>query len=187
MNTPHDFRVDFQHVNSPSADSLQYWESVVDLCDESVRTYPANESGRDVFALESVIVKSSRPHKIKDGQHTEIDYLHANANEVQAIAIVTSVLTDVRLNDHQVLVQETLKHSNMLTNGRIHALEGNILVSDTSIGPHMSLMHSDSIKFNCIVESDKIVGLKTTGEIHRRIRTPQREHFANANLSEETL
>jgi hypothetical protein len=27
-------------------------------------------------------------------------------------------------------------------------------------------------------------GWKTAGEIHRRIRTPQREHFANANLSE---
>jgi hypothetical protein len=30
-------------------------------------------------------------------------------------------------------------------------------------------------------------GWKTAGEVHRRIRTPQREHFANASLSEESL
>jgi hypothetical protein len=30
-------------------------------------------------------------------------------------------------------------------------------------------------------------GCKTAGEVHPRIRTPQREHFVNANLGEEQL
>ncbi len=60
---PDDFRVHLQHANSQSADSLQYWASLVDLCREPVRIYPADEGGRDVFALGSVIVKSSHLHK----------------------------------------------------------------------------------------------------------------------------
>ncbi|KAI0806366.1 hypothetical protein GGR55DRAFT_201072 [Xylaria sp. FL0064] len=249
-----DFRVDPQHVNSQSVDSLQYWASVVGLCNESVRIYPADEGGRDVFALGSVIVKSSHLHKTRDGRPTEIDYSYADANEVQAVAIAKSVLKDVRvpeiyfagkINDCQVLVQErlpgvglnvawpylsqgqkqsfkqqareilrqlhTVKPSdgrrvrnhvvqdpNILTNGRIHPLEADILFSDTNIDPDMSFMHNDFTKSNCIVDNDKIVGLvdwemagfigwKAAGEIHRRIRTPQREHFANANLTEERL
>lgn len=66
---PDDFRVDLQHVNSQSAASLQYWVSVVDLCNESVRIYPADEGGRDVFALGSVIVKSSHLHNQGDGHN----------------------------------------------------------------------------------------------------------------------
>jgi hypothetical protein len=59
-------------------------------------------------------------------------------------------------------------------------------------------MHNDFSTSNCIVDDDKIVGLvdwemagffgwRTAGEIHSRIRTPQREHFVNAGLSEEML
>lgn len=94
---PEDFHVDLQHVNSQSADSLQYWASLVDLCHESIRIYPADEGGRDVFALGSVIVKSSHLHKTRDGQQTEIDYSYADANEVQAVAIAKSVLKDVKV------------------------------------------------------------------------------------------
>jgi len=87
---------------------------------------------------------------------------------------------------------------NILTNGRIGPLEGDILFSDTNIDLDMSFTHNDITLSNCIVDNNKIVGLvdwemagffgrKTADEIHRRIRTPQREHFVNANLSEETL
>lgn len=62
----------------------------------------------------------------------------------------------------------------------------------------MGFMHNDFTESNCIVENDRIVGLvdwemagffgwKTAGEVHRRIRTPQREHFANVDLSEARL
>jgi aminoglycoside phosphotransferase len=87
---------------------------------------------------------------------------------------------------------------NILSNGRIHALEGDILYSSTNTDPDLSFMHNDFTESNCIVDSDRIVGLvdwevagffgwKTAGEVHRRIRTPQREHFVNVNLSEERL
>lgn len=53
-------------------------------------------------------------------------------------------------------------------------------------------MQDDFTKANCIVDDDKIVrlvnqeiasffGWKTTGEVHRRIRTPQREYPTDAN------
>jgi hypothetical protein len=71
---------------------MQYWESVVDLCDESVRIYPADEGGRDVFALGSVIVKSSHLHKKR-----EIDYSFADANEIRAITIAKDILGDIRV------------------------------------------------------------------------------------------
>lgn len=86
----------------------------------------------------------------------------------------------------------------ILTNGRLNPLEGEILFSDANTDPDISFMHNDFNMSNLIVDHDRIVGLvdwemagfigwKTAGEVHRRIRTPQREHFVNANLSEETL
>ncbi|OBT40812.1 hypothetical protein VE00_08623 [Pseudogymnoascus sp. WSF 3629] len=271
-----DFQVDLQHANSLSSVSLQYWESVVELCNESVRIYPADEGGRDVFALGSVIVKSSHLHDTDNGQINEIDFSYADANEVQAIAIAKSVLKDVRvpevffagkvrappslslatlqrltnlhllkLNDRQVLVRERLpgigmnvawpylsqgqreafkqqsreilrqlhavkptdgrqirshvvRDPNILSNGRIPALEGDILFSSTNTDLDLAFMHNDFSDSNVIVDNDMIVGVidwemagffgwKTAGEVHRRIRTPQREHFVNANLIEARI
>jgi len=50
-------------------------------------THPADEGGRDVFAPDSVIVKSTHLHKKRDGRYTEIDYSYADANVMQAVAI----------------------------------------------------------------------------------------------------
>ncbi|PGH09162.1 hypothetical protein GX51_00916 [Blastomyces parvus] len=251
---PDDFRVDLQHVNSQTTDSLRYWASVVSLCTKEIRIYPADEGGRDVFALGSVIVKSSHLHAREGAQYTEIDFSYADANELRAIALAKTVLKDVKvpeiyfagkINGRQVLVQErlpgvglsvawpylsrgqkksykeqarkilrqlhTIKPTeklqgrshvvpdpNILSNGRINPLEGDILFSGTNYDPDMSFMHNDFTESNCIVDNGAIVGLidwemagffgwKTAGEVHRRIRTPQREHFVNANLREEQL
>lgn len=89
---PSDFRVKPEHIGSQSSDSMRYWESVITLCDESIRIYPAGEGGRDVFALGSVIVKSSHLHDTQ-----EIDYSFADANEVEAISIAKTVLGDIRV------------------------------------------------------------------------------------------
>ncbi|KAH7303647.1 kinase-like domain-containing protein [Stachybotrys elegans] len=244
---PSDFRVDPQYINSKSGEALSYWASILDLCAESTRIYPADDQGRDVFAVGSVIVKSGHLHT-----HAEVDYSYADANEIQAISIARGVLGDIRvpeiyfsgmINGRQVLVQERLpgvcltvawpyltetqrqsfktqarnilarlhtikppsdrnsrghvvEDPNILTNGRINPLEREILFSN--IDNDLSFMHNDLTDSNCIVNNDKIVGLidwemagyfgwKTAGEVHRRIRTPQREHFINANLSEERL
>lgn len=90
---PDDFRVDTQHINSSSEESLRYWATVVELCTESNMIFPADE-GRDVFAIGSVIIKSSHRH-----QDAKIDYSYADANEVQAIAIAKSVLEGIRVPD----------------------------------------------------------------------------------------
>ncbi|OGE47671.1 hypothetical protein PENARI_c039G00213 [Penicillium arizonense] len=111
---PEDFGIDIQHVRSHSADSLKYWASVVDLCNESIRIYPADEGGRDVFALGSIIIKSSHLHT---RSYAEIDYSYADANEVEAIAVAKNVLEGVKvpeiyfagkINGRQVLIQERL-------------------------------------------------------------------------------
>lgn len=82
---PDDFQVDLQQTNFQS-----YWASVIELCNESVRIYPADEGGRDVFALGSVIVKLSHLHDTQ-----EIDYSYADANEVRAFAIAKDLFKDI--------------------------------------------------------------------------------------------
>lgn len=90
---PDDFRVDLLHVDSRSPDSLRYWTSAVALCTEANLIYPADDGGRDVFALGNVIVKSSHLH-----QEAEIDFSYADANEIKAIDLARSVLKgDVRV------------------------------------------------------------------------------------------
>lgn len=94
---PDDFRIDRQHVNSYSTESLHYWASVLILCDRSVRIYPADDGGRDVFALGSIIIKSSHMHTQQGTKYAEIDYSYADANELEAITIAKTVLKDVKV------------------------------------------------------------------------------------------
>ncbi|KAJ9200425.1 hypothetical protein DTO164E3_4000 [Paecilomyces variotii] len=94
---PDDFRVDFQHVNSQTTDSLRYWTFVVGLCTEQIRIYPSDEGGRDVFALGSVIVKSGHLHAHEGAQYPEIDFSYADANEIQAIGLAKTVLKDIKV------------------------------------------------------------------------------------------
>ncbi|CAG7970797.1 unnamed protein product [Penicillium salamii] len=112
-----DFRIDLRHVNSQSNEALSYWASVIDLCDENARIYPADDGGRDVFALGSIIVKSSHLHKQRSTIYGNIDFSYADANEIQAIAIAKSFLKDVKvpeiyfagkIDGRQVLIQERL-------------------------------------------------------------------------------
>lgn len=89
---PGEFSVKPEHIGYHSAEAIRYWESVLRLCDESTRIYPADEGGRDVFALGNVIVKSSHLHNTP-----EIDYSFADANEVEAISIAKGVLRGIKV------------------------------------------------------------------------------------------
>ncbi len=89
---PGEFSVKPEHIGCHSTEAMRYWESVVSLCDESTRIYPADEGGRDVFAFGNVIVKSSHLHNTP-----EIDYSFADANEVEAISIAKDVLSGIRV------------------------------------------------------------------------------------------
>jgi hypothetical protein len=98
-----------------------------------------------------------------------------------------------RLGERGHVVQDP----DILTNGRIHQTEGELIFS-ANLDQDFSFMHNDLTESNIIVDDDKITGVidwemagylgwKTAGEIHRRIRTPQREHFVRVKLSEERL
>lgn len=91
---PDDFHVDPQHINSQTPDAIRYWSSVVTLCSEATKIYPADEGGRDVFALGEIIVKSSHLH-----EEMEKDYSYADANEVRAIGIAKGAFADIRIPD----------------------------------------------------------------------------------------
>jgi len=94
---PDDFQVDPQYIRSQSPDALRYWSSVLSRCTETLRIYPADENGRDVFALGSVIVKSSHLHEDKDGGVATVDYSYADANEIEATTLCRDVIYPVKV------------------------------------------------------------------------------------------
>lgn len=112
-----DFQPDPKHTNSVSEDSLKYWASVLDLCNPSNRIYEGLEGARDVFALGSVIIKSSHLHARLQGRCANRDFSYADTNEVKATALERTVLKDVKvpiiyfvgkINGRDVLVQERI-------------------------------------------------------------------------------
>lgn len=84
-------------------------------------------------------------------------------------------------------------------NGHITTTEADILFSNAAASPGiLGLAHNDLTESNIIVDKDKITGIidwemagffswDSAVEVHRRIRTAQRESFAHLNLSEETM
>ncbi|KAI1777801.1 hypothetical protein F4818DRAFT_439124 [Hypoxylon cercidicola] len=194
---PDDFRVDRQYINSQSEDALKYWASVLDRCDENVRIYPQMTM---VGTVDFTYADANEVQAI------------ALAREVLGNVRVPEIYFKGKIDGRPVLIQERLpgptpgQHQghqhvapdpNILTNGRINPLESEIF-SRHKDDPDVGFMHNDFTTSNCIVDDDKIVGIidwemagffgwRTAAEIHVRIRTPQREHFVNANLSEETL
>lgn len=94
---PDDFQPDPAHINSTSAESLDYWASVLALCDASVRIYDDQEGGRDVFALGGVIIKSGHLNAHDKGRRASRDYSYADANEVEATELARKLLKDMRV------------------------------------------------------------------------------------------
>lgn len=92
-----DFRPDPKHFMSTSTESLEYWSSVLDLCNESSRMVEGYEGGRDVFALGSVVIKSSHLNPERQGRRASRDHSYSDANEVAATRLVKEMLPDVRV------------------------------------------------------------------------------------------
>ncbi|KAI0197672.1 hypothetical protein F4808DRAFT_291892 [Astrocystis sublimbata] len=112
-----DFQPDLKHTNSVSEESLKYRASVLDLCNTSNRIYEGLEGARDVFAVGSVIIKSSHLHAQLGGRRASRDFSYADANEVKATALARAVLEDVKvpiiyfaskIKGRDVLVQERI-------------------------------------------------------------------------------
>jgi hypothetical protein len=84
---PNDFKPDRSHINSISPESLRYWVSALERCNTSTVLFENPWAGRDVFAVGSMIIKSSHlKNCVVRG------YSHADANEVQAIALARPIL-----------------------------------------------------------------------------------------------
>ncbi|CEJ83009.1 hypothetical protein VHEMI03043 [[Torrubiella] hemipterigena] len=244
-----DFHVGLRFANSASDELLTYWNSVVVLCTPDISIYRADDGGRDVFALGTVIVKSSHLHA-----EEESDWTFSDANESKAMEIAKKLLLDIKLpetyfagkiNGHQVLVQECLPGIGLnvsypyLTDDEKHTFktqardvirrlqtvpipscitarnhivpdldmrnkphkmtaEKVAIIFDENLDDDFGFMHNDLSDSNIIVDNGRIVdiidwesagyiGRRTAAEIHRRIRTPQLEHYKNVQLGEEKL
>lgn len=94
---PTDFRPDERHVNSTTPDSLKYWSQVLQKCTASNRIYESQDGGRDVFALGSVIIKSSHLKSTLEGRKSQRDYSYADANEVKAIGLAEKALGTIKV------------------------------------------------------------------------------------------
>ncbi|KAI1504569.1 hypothetical protein F5X99DRAFT_19141 [Biscogniauxia marginata] len=112
-----DFKPDAKHINSTTPESLSYWSTVLAQCTELNRIYENDEGGRDVFALGSVIIKSSHLKVTPEGRRSSRDYSYADANEVEAIRLAKKVLDDIKvpqvyfaakINGRDVFVQERI-------------------------------------------------------------------------------
>ncbi|KAG5928755.1 hypothetical protein E4U42_008082 [Claviceps africana] len=85
----------------------------------------------------------------------------------------------------------------ILTNGRVSPTEARILFSADTDGD-ACFMHNDLTASNLIVWDDRITGLvdwemagyfgwRVAAEVHRAVRSPRREGYAQAGVSEEKL
>ncbi|KAF4630360.1 hypothetical protein G7Y89_g7776 [Cudoniella acicularis] len=112
-----DFKPEKDHIKSSTPESLRYWESVLEKCTPENRIYEAQEGGRDVFALGSVIVKSSHLKEGLGGRRSFRDYSFADRNELQTVDLVRGILRGVlvpeiyfasKINERNVLVQSRI-------------------------------------------------------------------------------
>lgn len=94
---PNDFRPDPQHIQSYSESSIKYWNSIIEQCTPNIRIYENTDGGRDVFALGTVIVKSSHLKPQLEGRRSSRDYSLADENELEATKLARRALTEVKV------------------------------------------------------------------------------------------
>ncbi|KAI1479204.1 hypothetical protein F4774DRAFT_410279 [Daldinia eschscholtzii] len=84
---------------------------------EHNRIYESEEGGRDVFALGSVIIKSSHLKVNPEGRRIHRDYSYADANEVEAIHLAKKILGNIKVpqvyfasktNGRDIFIQERI-------------------------------------------------------------------------------
>ncbi|KAK2873964.1 hypothetical protein FQN49_001967 [Arthroderma sp. PD_2] len=121
---PGDFKPEQRHLNSTTPESLEYWEGVLKLCDTTVRIYENTDGGRDVFALGSVIVKSSHLKTELKGRRACRDYALADANEVKATTLVRGVVKDIAIPE--ILFADKIHGRDVLVQSRIPGVGLNI-------------------------------------------------------------
>lgn len=93
-----DFEIDRRRVGSTTPEALTYWAQVLEKCTTDVRMYENDEHGRDVFALGTVIVKSSHLRS-----HCTRDHTLADMNEVAAIDLARKPLLELAIQVPEIL------------------------------------------------------------------------------------
>lgn len=91
-----EFKPEKRHINSKRPESLEYWENVLRMCVEKRRVCPGSNGARDVFALGSVIIKSSHLKPPIEAIACR-DYSFSDANEVNALRLAREVLKDIQV------------------------------------------------------------------------------------------
>ncbi|KAI1466425.1 uncharacterized protein F4812DRAFT_460697 [Daldinia caldariorum] len=183
---PTDFKPDAKHINVTTQESLNYWSTVLAQCTEHNRIYENDEGGRDVFALGSVIIKSSHLKPNLEGRRAYRDYSYADANEAEAIRLARNVLGDIKVSKVYFASEASFKEQarqmlkklgtvippsgisrrsyivpdpDPIHHRGIQEIEEEIILAGDGKDTNLSFMHNDVLLSNCIVDNDKIVGL----------------------------
>lgn len=95
-----DFKPDVRYIQSYTPEALEYWGEIIGYCNDENRIYENDdEKGRDVFAVGSVIIKTShRKRALTSSTHFR-DYSFADENEKAAIALVKARIPTLRVPD----------------------------------------------------------------------------------------
>lgn len=112
-----DFIPDPRYIKSTTTEAIAYWTLVLEKCTDSNRIYENDEGGRDVFALGSVIIKSSHLKPALEGRRSFRDYSYADANEVEAVALARRVLGEVKVPEIYFAAKVNLNCFSTVHNG----------------------------------------------------------------------
>ncbi|KAL4793552.1 hypothetical protein BDV19DRAFT_390985 [Aspergillus venezuelensis] len=159
---------------------------------------------------QQVLIQERLPGVVLSVARPYISTAHRDSFKEQAREILRCLYA-IKPSDKSQAENQLVPDQNILSNGRIPDIEREILFNPhCSISPGTNneevsgarlgtgLAHNDLTPSNIVASNDKTTGLidwemagffpwNTAAEIHRRIRTPQREQFAAAGLSEEVL
>ncbi|KAF8252632.1 hypothetical protein K440DRAFT_684722 [Wilcoxina mikolae CBS 423.85] len=193
-----DFTPDSKYINPTTPESITYWKNALNLCDESVRLYENQDGGRDVFALGSIIVKSSH---MKSSWISEVSKFRRYISLGRAKGFFQSTSSGYpspRKNSPVALSEpshvnpdpDPVSHRGTQQPERELLFDG----KDLDLG----LMHNDLQRSNIIVDKDKIVavvdwemagyfGWKRAAAVYVQIRSPRREDYAHLNLDKKFL
>ncbi|XWW95755.1 hypothetical protein V2A60_003722 [Cordyceps javanica] len=118
---PTDFTPDSQHVNSTTPASIAYWASVLTRCTPENLIYENETGGRDVFALGTVIIKSTHL-KEEAGR----DYTLADKNEVAATKLAKPILNQLGIMVPEIYFAGEIQGRSVLVQQRIPGVGLNV-------------------------------------------------------------
>ncbi|KAF3905934.1 hypothetical protein ABW21_db0201118 [Orbilia brochopaga] len=118
-----DFRPEARHTKSTTPESVLYWKSILERLDSSTLLYKdPDDDGRDVFALGSIIVKSSHLKPMLPKRQ----YALSDENEVAAITLVQDALNEMGVQVPEILFVGKINGRDVLIQTRIAGVTLNV-------------------------------------------------------------